>query len=871
MRCILADNYCNTGLWLRSLGAHDASSKEHLVKLNASYADFRTKAFQLTAQIAKTLPSLTIHDGTHLDALWETADLIAGPDYPLNSLEGFVLGGAILLHDAALCFEAFESGQEGLRATVEWKDSFAASSERHAAKDEEYILADADFAALRSLHAKQAAMLGKKAWELPSGEKLFLIEDSDLRQRYGGIIGQIAASHHWPIEEVAKLGDQINAPGTFPIEWRVDPVKIACLLRCADAAHVDNRRAPDFLYALSRKQSISADHWKAQNWLARADLNQSDEHQRTLLFTSNCDFEIEDASAWWVAYDAISLVDAEIKASNALLSSRSNKRISPPFRIEKILGANSPEVLSTYIRASGWRPCSARIHVGNLEKLVKDLGGTQLYGDSDQLSVALRELLQNARDAIAARRSIDNDFVGKIRVRLTKQPDNAFALQVEDNGVGMSERVLTGPLLDFGTSFWISNLVQEEFPGLRSSSFRSVGKFGIGFYSVFMVAAAVTVSSRRWDAGLGDIKTLDFPTGLTLRPILSAGRPESFPGSASTVVTLILKDDTLTPEGIKVTRGRIGEEDFHISMPDYLAALVCGTDVDVEFIDKDRKTSEKIHNSIQNIVTPEARLNWLRRLSFVGYGKTRVTENEVERVAQRLRYVDKDNPMHGLAALSTQVQQATTFLSVNTIGGLASTVHGRGSEQFVGFLDYLPKSAKRDATSTTAASEAALEEWAREQIKLLKLEQIDTLQWTAVTTSLCDLKLDPSDIFTVLVMIDGQLQFCSLEQIFQLAASIGVAVFESNVGNHIDTYASSHQFEHFPTYRPLMNSHFLSIERENGKPKHKNTLLGCLDRYVSSKGFALDYERRLNAAQSMFGPINVVIIKAHLDSTATTT
>ena len=70
------------------------------------------------------LPGLTLHDVTHLDALWETADLIAGDKYPLNPLEAFVFGSAVLLHDSAMCWEAYANGQQGVRNTTEWKDAF---------------------------------------------------------------------------------------------------------------------------------------------------------------------------------------------------------------------------------------------------------------------------------------------------------------------------------------------------------------------------------------------------------------------------------------------------------------------------------------------------------------------------------------------------------------------------------------------------------------------------------------------------------------------------------------------------------------------------------------------------------------------------
>ena len=94
----MSDKYEETGLWRRSLGlsSFNGNDKKCLERLRATYETFRKRVAQLTDHIRVALPILTIHDVTHLDALWETADLIAGPEYPLNPMESFVLGGAIL-------------------------------------------------------------------------------------------------------------------------------------------------------------------------------------------------------------------------------------------------------------------------------------------------------------------------------------------------------------------------------------------------------------------------------------------------------------------------------------------------------------------------------------------------------------------------------------------------------------------------------------------------------------------------------------------------------------------------------------------------------------------------------------------------------
>ena len=107
---------------------------------------------------------------------------------------------------------------------------------------------------------------------------------------------------------------------------------------------------------------------------------------------------------------------------------------------------------------------------------------------------------------------------GLITVGLLSEGNNCW-LVVEDNGIGMSEQVLTGPLLDFGTSFWRSPLAIEEFPGLMASGMHASGKFGIGFFSVFMLGPVVRVYSRRCDRGQETGRLLEFREGTSARPI----------------------------------------------------------------------------------------------------------------------------------------------------------------------------------------------------------------------------------------------------------------------------------------------------------------------------------------------------------------
>jgi hypothetical protein len=174
----MPEQYESTSPWIGSLQYRDNVYQAHRDRLRTAYEQFRGRAADLTQQIHRQLPDLTLHDVTHLDALWEIASLIAGSDYPLNPLEGFVFGGAILLHDAALCFEAYNGGGATVRATPDWKDAYSAecSVEGDHRSDVERGIA-ADFSALRTLHAAQAEHLAGREWSNPDGGGLYLISD----------------------------------------------------------------------------------------------------------------------------------------------------------------------------------------------------------------------------------------------------------------------------------------------------------------------------------------------------------------------------------------------------------------------------------------------------------------------------------------------------------------------------------------------------------------------------------------------------------------------------------------------------------------------------------------------------------------------
>lgn len=535
-------DFRQTWLWRQAFETpRSGSTIEEQAFFRTQYLSVRERAAQLVSRIAVDLPGMTIHDISHLDALWDTASSVAEGAVNVNPAEAFVLGGSILLHDAAMSLAAYPGGLAEVRSTVAWKDAvarLALASEENGSEQFDVDNPPAEIVqrlvpdVLRRLHAERAEELAEQAWRTADETQVYLVEDSELRRFYGPTIGQIAHSHWWSVQKLEQeFSEDLGALANRTIN-RVDRVKLACLLRVADALHLDSRRAPRFLRTITNPAGVSALHWSFQERLARPHVELD-----AVVYTTGQPFGREDAEAWWLAYDTLNAVDRELRDVDLLLQSRGREVL----KARRVKGAGSPEILARSVQTRGWRPVDARLQVSDVPSIVKNLGGSKLYGNDP--TVALRELIQNAADAVQARRKYQKRAVdwGLITVGLLSEGDRVW-LVVEDNGIGMSEQVLTGPLLDFGTSFWRTPLAMEEFPGLMAAGMHAIGRFGIGFFSVFMLGPIVRVYSRRCDKGQDTGRLLEFRGGTGTRPILSPVSGEPMPIDGGTRVQVLLKD-----------------------------------------------------------------------------------------------------------------------------------------------------------------------------------------------------------------------------------------------------------------------------------------------------------------------------------------
>jgi hypothetical protein len=476
----------------------------------------RSRAAQLADRIAVDLPEFTVHNVTHLDALWPLVDLVVGDAVYLTPPEIFVLGTAILLHDLGLAVAAYPAGRQALREQSAWADAVAielrqrlghvpSPGEAEAADIE--VLLHADQSVLRAHHAAQADQLGLVSWEV-SGTTLYLIADEALRAAYGHIVGLIAGSHWLDVDQLPNvLPTALGAAPGMPDTWTLRPLLLAAILRCADVLHLSADRAPQWSRLGRELGPLATLHWTFQERLLQPRLVAD-----RVEFTSSRPFPPEAANAWWLCLEALRIVDKELDSVDSLLDDNG----LPRFAARSVRGVEDPLRLAKLVAVTDWVPIDARVEVSNVARLVSRIGGYALYGFGHD-HVPLRELIQNACDAVSARSFLEPGFLGEVVVRCGRD-EHGLWIEVADDGIGMAPEVLSGALLDFGRSLWDSEELSSILPGLAASRFTPTGRFGIGFFSIFMWADRVTVTSR--GVSSADTWVLQFEAGLTGRPLL---------------------------------------------------------------------------------------------------------------------------------------------------------------------------------------------------------------------------------------------------------------------------------------------------------------------------------------------------------------
>jgi molecular chaperone HtpG len=162
-----------------------------------------------------------------------------------------------------------------------------------------------------------------------------------------------------------------------------------------------------------------------------------------------------------------------------------------------------------------------------------------VYSETD---IFLRELISNASDALDKVRyeaiAKPELLAGEEKLAIRIKPDAAAkTLTIADSGIGMDRQELVdnlGTVARSGTKAFLKGLKDaKEGLGL-------IGQFGVGFYSAFMVADRITVTSRRAGAAEAWVWSSSGGAGFEVSPA-SEEQVKRVP--RGTEVVLHLKDD----------------------------------------------------------------------------------------------------------------------------------------------------------------------------------------------------------------------------------------------------------------------------------------------------------------------------------------
>ncbi len=322
--------------------------------------------------------------------------------------------------------------------------------------------------------------------------------DDRLRVGTGHLADSLAllcVSHNLPPESItdAQGFHYDKAVGTYVVNLAY----LATVLRLADILDFDRERTPDQLYrSISFTNPVSMQEWEKHRQVEGWKIDRD-----AVRFECACERpEYEQAIRHFLRF-----IDDELAAAHDL-----TRRFPAGFTKYAI-------DLPTRTDGSRVRARDGRyLYVGDLEislnrdEIVRLLMTEKLYGHP---SLAIRELLQNAWDALRHRKAImkRDDGVewsgGFVEFEHSVNEHGREFIRCVDNGVGMDQRIVKDFLVRVGRSYYRSPAFEQERLTFAQANadFDPCARFGIGFMSLFMLGDQIVIHTRRYGGSSGGL------------------------------------------------------------------------------------------------------------------------------------------------------------------------------------------------------------------------------------------------------------------------------------------------------------------------------------------------------------------------------
>lgn len=452
-------------LWehLCTLVKNDATTniKEHYIQDVRSICQ---KAAELSQTIRDTFPLYTLHNENHINNVLHIMAELLG-DEGVNDLSRDMTAMLILsafCHDIGMSYtkeekEEIFSDKEKITEFLNANLSEYVKAYKHRTSPE---LSDAaKLKLLRSLHHERVEQqLNKMNW--PD-----ILVDNVPREK----LIKVCKSHSLDADSLIDLLD--TGYGT-------DLVFCGVLLRLADILDFDDTRAPKTLYNYTKFDKNKPDDvYSESEWtkhLASRGFHFNKVKDRSVPYELPFSASSPSINVEMSIRDYLNWVNEEFRCCDRILKKLKISFVLP-YRVDPIF-RDSPYEASNY--------CLSLDH----KKVLELLSGEKLYSDS---TVFVRELIQNAIDAVRTREKLDTnlpkDWKPKITIHTWIDDEGYNWFRIEDNGIGMTEEHIKNNLLKVGCSYYTSDeFERDKIQAEIDDDYSPISRFGIGILSCFM-------------------------------------------------------------------------------------------------------------------------------------------------------------------------------------------------------------------------------------------------------------------------------------------------------------------------------------------------------------------------------------------------
>lgn len=258
--------------------------------------------------------------------------------------------------------------------------------------------------------------------------------------------------------------------------------------------------------------------------------------------------------------------------------------------------------------------------------------------------IFLRELVSNASDALDKLSYLALTDKSLKKLKFDPRIDISFTkntLSIRDNGIGMNEEDIEadlGVIARSGTKKFLSALSEDQ-----KKDSNLIGKFGVGFYSVFMVADSVEVISKKANEEKAFRWFSEGKENYTIEEASLEGQ--------GTLININLNEEGLEFASRWTLENLIKKYSDHIAYPIYL------TFEDQEYTDeKDKDGKPIIKSEVKTEKINEAKALWMR-------SKKDVSDEEYKEFYKSSTY-DTEDPLWYLHSHIEGTQEYTTLFYV---------------------------------------------------------------------------------------------------------------------------------------------------------------------------------------------------------------